>query len=204
MKKLFLGVYNPTIWLTYIGVFCAVIGMSLLLGGSGEMDTVMILLIVAGVCDMFDGALARRFKRTEQEKQFGIQLDSLADTLSFVVFPAAILLSVTRSHPVGVIIACFYAFAGIMRLGWFNVTTEENKGFYQGLPVTYSALIFPLCHLALRLFRLDYFHIVYPALFACVALLFILSFRMKKPGGKVLLLFAVLAIAVISGLLLIG
>lgn len=202
MKKPLIGVYNPTIWLTYIGVFCAIIGIGLLLC-AGSMDTAMILLILSGVCDMFDGVVARRFKRTEQEKQFGIQLDSLADTVSFVVFPAVILLAVTQSHPLCMIIACFYVFAGIMRLGWFNVTTEENKGFYQGLPVTFSALIFPLCYLVLRLLNLDVFHIVYPALFACVGLLFILNFRMKKPGIKVLLLFAVLAVAVIAGLLLI-
>ena len=202
MKKPLIGVYNPTIWLTYIGVFCAIIGIGLLLC-AGSMDTAMILLILSGVCDMFDGVVARRFKRTEQEKQFGIQLDSLADTVSFVVFPAVILLAVTQSHPLCMIIACFYVFAGIMRLGWFNVTTEENKGFYQGLPVTFSALIFPLCYLVLRLLNLDVFHIVYPALFACVGLLFTLNFRMKKPGIKVLLLFAVLAVAVIAGLLLI-
>ena len=202
MKKPLIGVYNPTIWLTYIGIFCAIIGIGLLLC-AGSMDTAMILLILSGVCDMFDGVVARRFKRTEQEKQFGIQLDSLADTVSFVVFPAVILLAVTQSHPLCMIIACFYVFAGIMRLGWFNVTTEENKVFYQGLPVTFSALIFPLCYLVLRLLNLDVFHIVYPALFACVGLLFILNFRMKKPGIKVLLLFAVLAVAVIAGLLLI-
>ena len=202
MKKPLIGVYNPTICLTYIGVFCAIIGIGLLLC-AGPMDTAMILLILSGVCDMFDGVVARRFKRTEQEKQFGIQLDSLADTVSFVVFPAVILLAVTLCHLLCMIIACFYVFAGIMRLGWFNVTAEDNKGFYQGLPVTFSALIFPLCYLVLRLLNLDIFHIVYPVLLACVGLLFILNFRMKKPGIKVLLLFAVLAVAVIAGLLLI-
>lgn len=202
MKKRFIGVYNPTIILTYAGVFCAVVGISLLLSAQ-SMNTVMILLIVSGVCDMFDGVVARRFKRTEQEKQFGVQLDSLADTVSFVAFPAAILLSVTQFRPVGVVIACFYVFAGIMRLGWFNVTTEENKGFYKGLPVTFAALIFPLCYLVLRLLKLECLQFVYPVLFLCVGLLFILNFRMKKPGMKVLLFFAGLAVTVIAGLLLI-
>lgn len=202
MKKWFIGVYNPTIWLTYIGVFCAVLGIRMLLCG-GSMDTAMILLILAGVCDMFDGAVARRFKRTEQEKQFGIQLDSLADTVSFGVFPAVILLSVTGGSIPGIIIACFYVFAGIMRLGWFNVTTEDNRGFYQGLPITFSALIIPLCYLVLRLLKLDVFHLVFPVVFVCVGLMLILNFRMIKPGMKVLLLFAALAVAVIVGLLLI-
>lgn len=207
MKKRFIGVYNPTIWLTYIGVFCAVIGIGLLLDTpaafSQRMDAVMILLILSGVCDMFDGAVARCFKRTEQEKQFGIQLDSLADTVSFVAFPAVILLRVTQFSVLGAAIACFYVFAGIMRLGWFNVTAGENKGFYRGLPVTFSAPIFSLCYTVLRLVNTEYLHIVYPALFACVGLLFILNFKLKKPGMKVLLLFAGAAVAVIVGLLLI-
>ena len=206
MKKPLIGVYNPTIWLTYIGVFCAVTGIGLLLGGpaaelSRRMDLVMILLIAAGVCDMFDGAVARHFARTEQEKQFGIQLDSLADTVSFVAFPAAMLLSATQCSPVGVILACFYVFAGIMRLGWFNVTTEENKGFYRGLPVTCAAILFPLCYLVLRLLDLAYLHIVFPVAFACVGLLFILNFTLKKPGLKVLLVLAGLALIAIAVLL---
>lgn len=202
MKKPFIGVYNPSIWLTYIGVFCAIFGIRTLLS-SQNMDLVMISFILSGVCDMFDGRVARHFKRTEQEKQFGIQLDSLADTVSFVAFPAAILLSVTQCSFLSVITACFYVFAGIMRLGWFNVTTEENRGVYQGLPVTFSALVFPLSYLILRLLDFDIFHIVYPVLVACVGLMFILNFRVKKPGIKVLLAIAVAAFAAIGGLALI-
>ena len=208
MRKRFLGVYNPTIILTYIGVFCAVVGMGLLLKGediglSDRMDTVMILLMASGVCDMFDGTIARRFPRTEQEKQFGIQLDSLADTVSFVAFPATMLLAVTHFHPASIVIACFYVFAGIMRLGWFNITTEESKGMYRGLPVTTSAILFPLSYLLLRLFVCDLLSIVYPVVFFLVGLLFILNFPLKKPGIKVLAVMAVLAIGAVVAFVLI-
>ena len=202
MKKTFVGIYNPSIILTYFGVFSAVAGMGMVLLG-GEMNRAMIFLVIAGICDMFDGAVARRFKRTEQEKQFGIQLDSLADTLSFVAFPAAILMKAVGVSIISVVVACFYAFAGIMRLGWFNVTTQENKGFYQGLPVTFSAMIFPACYLILRLLNVAYLKTVFPVLFACVALLFILNFKLKKPGIKALIVVAFVAVAVIVGLLLI-
>ena len=142
MKKPFLGVYNPSIILTYLGVFFSVTGMAILFSteradASENMKWVLILLVLAGICDMFDGLVARRCKRTEKEKQFGIQLDSLADTVSFVAFPACILLFMCGLDVAGIIIAFFYIFAGIMRLGWFNVTTEENKGVYQGMPVTF-------------------------------------------------------------------
>ena len=207
MKRKFIGVYNPSIILTYIGVFCAMVGIGLLLGAQGKdlshtLDTGMILLIAAGVCDMFDGVVARRIKRTEQEKLFGIQLDSLADTVSFVAYPASILLFVTQFHPASIVIACFYVFAGIMRLGWFNVTAEENKGLYKGLPVTAAAIIFPLFYVVLRLWNLTYLPLVFPAVFACVGVLFILNFQIKKPSLKTLLPLAVLAVAGVIGLLL--
>ena len=46
--------------------------------------------MLAGVCDMFDGKIARTMKRTKQEKRFGIQIDSLSDFLCFGVLPAMI------------------------------------------------------------------------------------------------------------------
>lgn len=200
MKKILIGVYNPTIILTYIGVFCALVGTGMLLylqptGFNKTMDIIMILLISAGVCDMFDGAVARRFKRTEQEKDFGIQLDSLADTVSFVVFPAVFMMTVSASAFISVPIACLYVFGGIMRLGWFNVTTEENKGFYKGLPVTFTSIIFPTCYAAMRILNLEYMHIVFPILFGCVALLFILNFKLKKARMPLMMFLAGLAVA---------
>ena len=204
MKNRLIGIYNPTIILTYIGVFCAVLGMGSLHGIEADrLDTAMILLIVSGVCDLFDGLVARQFKRTEQEKQFGIQLDSLADTVSLVVFPATILMTVAGINVLSAAIACFYVFAGIMRLGWFNVTTEENKGFYQGLPVTFAAGLIPLCYLILKLTVPVVMAAVFPVIFACIGLLFILNFKMKKPGLKVLLVVTLVAVAVIIGLLLV-
>lgn len=207
MKKLFIGVYNPSIILTYLGVFCAVVGLSLVLcipttGFSRTTDVVMILLMAAGVCDMFDGAVARRVKRTEKEKEFGIQLDSLADTVSFVAFPASILLSVSGLCPLHVVIACLYVFGGIMRLGWFNVTTEENKGIYKGLPVTCSAIIFPLFYFILRLLNVEQMTTIYPIVFACVGILFIVNFQFKKPKLKYLLPLVGLAIIGTAVLLL--
>ena len=208
MKKFLIGVYNPTIILTYIGVFCAVLGIGVLFSAQATgvfdcLNVVMILLMASGVCDMFDGAVARCFDRTEKEKQFGIQLDSLADTVSFVIYPAVILLSVAEFNILSAIIACFYVFAGIMRLGWFNVTTEENKGFYKGLPVTFSSIVVPLVYLVMKLIDITYLQVAYPVLFACVGLLFILNFKLKKPGMKFLLVMLALAVATIPVLLII-
>lgn len=205
MKKLFIGTYNPSIILTYISVFCSIYGIaSLLFSKSGsvfnEISLSMILLVAAGVCDMFDGKIARMCKRTEKEKEFGIQLDSLADTVSFVVFPAILLIYITKMNTVSLIIALLYVFAGIMRLGWFNVTTEENKGCFFGLPVTFAALIFPTAFIVLNQLSLPFETIIYQCLYLIISLAFILNFKLKKPG----LVFSIvmLALAIVAIVLL--
>ena len=190
-KKPFFGVYNPSIILTYISVFCAIAGIMLLMKTSPQdvfdyRKVILPLLIVCGVCDMFDGAVARKCKRTDVEKEFGIQLDSLADTVAFVVFPATILLHTCKFDTVSYIIACAYVFAGIMRLGWFNVTVEENKGYFQGMPVTLSAAFIPLAYLIFSKLNIasETLIVLVKILFAIIACLFIANFRFKKPGTK--------------------
>lgn len=204
MRKLFIGVYNPSIILTYLSVFCSISGISNLMKSQDTdsfdyMRVAIPLLIVAGICDMFDGTVARMCKRTEKEKMFGIQLDSLADTISFVVFPACILLHMADYSISSVIIAFLYTFAGVMRLGWFNVTTEENKGVFQGLPVTLSAVIIPVIYTILE--SLDIygllFSIIMQMVFSIIAVLFILNFKFKKPDTKAKITLGVLALIMI-------
>ena len=207
MKKLFIGVYNPSIILTYIGTISAITGIGILLSNKtwfsiAPMGLAMIALIVAGICDMFDGAVARCCKRTEQEKEFGIQLDSLSDTVAFVAFPACMLIYVTDFSIIGLIIAAFYVFTGIMRLGWFNITTETSGGVYSGLPVTFSAVIFPTFYLLFSFFEVPCFPIVFQCLFALVALLFITNFKTRKLSIKYLSLLIIPAIIGIVALIL--
>lgn len=207
MRKLFIGVYNPSIILTYVGMISAILGIGVLIsqktvGAMDSMGLAMIALIVSGICDMFDGAVARRCKRTEQEKQFGIQLDSLADTISFVVFPACMLIFLANFQPVSLLIACFYAFAGIMRLGWFNITTETSGGVYSGLPVTFSSVIFPAFYLVLSFCEVPRLDIIFQVLTAIVGVLFITNFKTKKIGIKKLCFLLIPAIVGIVALIL--
>jgi CDP-diacylglycerol--serine O-phosphatidyltransferase len=208
MKKLFLGVYNPSIILTYISVFSALFGIGQMIAGNSSsiertMPIAMILLIVSGVCDMFDGTIARKCKRTEIEKDFGVQLDSLADTVAFVVYPVTILIFFTGLKFSTIIIACCYVFAGIMRLGWFNVTTEENGGVFYGLPVTFSSLLFPLIYVICTALKLStsLTSIVLQISFAIVALLFIANFKLQKPKTTFKIIMAIFAIAAIASLI---
>ena len=86
MKGL-IGFYDYTVILTYLSLFSAVIGMDQ--AWRGEFTHAIICLFLCGFCDAFDGTVARTKKgRTDDEKTFGIQLDSLCDVIAFGVFPA--------------------------------------------------------------------------------------------------------------------
>ena len=71
-----IGFYDYTVVLTYISLASSVIGMTQAI--HGRFKTAVVCLALSGLCDMFDGKIARTKKnRTEDAKSFGIQIDSL-------------------------------------------------------------------------------------------------------------------------------
>lgn len=99
---------------------------------------------------MFDGKIARRIQRSDAAKEFGIQIDSLCDLICFGVYPAFIVITMSHKHWISMIAGGLFVLGGVIRLGYFNVMeherqqiTDENRKYYQGLPITSSALIFP-------------------------------------------------------------
>ena len=84
-----IGFYNYSVILTYIGLASAVFGITQVMDGRQALP--FLCLLLSGICDLFDGKIARSMKnRTEHEKVFGIQIDSLCDLVCFGVFPAVI------------------------------------------------------------------------------------------------------------------
>lgn len=198
MKKFFIGCFNSSVILTYIGLASSFLGISHLLFDSSikaNMDIVMLCLIVAGICDLFDGHIARSCDRNETQKAFGIQIDSLVDVVSFLVFPAIILLKV---NPHTLIIAILYAIAGITRLAWFNMHTDGHTEYYQGLPVTFVSFILPVLYIT----KICPMTILFPIVFAILSLLFILNIPIKKPKSALsYCFFSLLALGAIIALL---
>ena len=179
-----LGVYDYTVILTYISLWISIGGMMLSL--NGHLDLAVLCLALSGLCDMFDGKIARTKKdRTEIEKRFGIQIDSLCDIVCFGVGPAIICYCMGMNGIVGVLILMFYVLAGLIRLAWFNVTEEcrqdettENRKCYQGLPITSMSIALPIL-VVLRPFLHCDFRIALPALVLLVGLLFAMDFKLK-------------------------
>lgn len=194
-----IGYYSYTVILTYIGFVCGSVG--LYFAANGLTNAAIVMLLLAGFCDMFDGKIARTKKdRTPQECRFGIQIDSLSDMVCFGLLPPMIAFSAGIRHPVSIAVYSCYSLAALIRLAYFNVTEEERqtvttqrRKVYEGLPVTSVALIVPL----LFAFRGDLeqsFPIAATAVYAVIALLFITRFTMKKPHMRVMLLFIVAGI----------
>lgn len=179
---MFIGKYNGSVILTYIGVLFGVTGVYFAV--NGKLDQAMICLIVAGLCDLFDGTLAKRFKRDESELEFGKEIDSLADSVSFLALPLLIGLSISGGSALPVIAYAVYVLAGIIRLAYFNLTGVEETTTgktYHGLPVTYAALIFPVLYLPLSFLPREFITILWPFICLVVAGAFVIDFRIPKP-----------------------
>ncbi|CAN5401955.1 CDP-diacylglycerol--serine O-phosphatidyltransferase [soil metagenome] len=102
---------------------------------SGDFDLAAILIGIAVICDIFDGAVARAVRAITP---FGLQFDSLADLISFGVAPAFLLYSWSL-HDLGLlgwVLACFWLACAAFRLGRFNVTIDplSDKKYFIGLP----------------------------------------------------------------------
>lgn len=202
---MFIGKYNKSLIITYIGVAFAIVGMNFAL--TNNIRYSMICLVIAGVCDLFDGKVARMCKRTNEEKLFGIEIDSLADMVGFVVFPVIIGYSLGLNHWYNILGYVLLVLAGITRLGFFNITVANtNKDTpvktYSGLPVTSTSFIFPLIWFISEIFKFS-FNGVYPFVVYIVAFLFVLNFKIPKPKGKAYIVAAIIAAAGIALLFLI-
>ena len=181
-----IGFYNYTVILTYLSLISGFMGI--LFSIQGKPGLAMICLAFSGFCDMFDGMVARTKKnRTADEKNFGIQLDSLCDVICFGVFPAIYLYCCGLNTPWGITIAVFYALCALIRLAFFNVIEtkrqETENGcakYYRGLPVTTSAIIYPIIFLIGLALPENAMLITYYVIPVLMGFLFIGDFRVPK------------------------
>lgn len=206
-----LGVYNYTVILTYIGMLFSFAGIHFVFSNSDRSFILALLcLMIAGIMDMFDGKVASTKKnRSDFEKLFGIQIDSMADIISYGVFPSLIVYKLAIGdihypveHPIqariAICICAIYLLSALIRLSYFNVDemerqtkTTESRHEYKGLPVTSVAIVLPV------VFITSYFMgNARPPILPCLGLLLLMSilfitpFKMPKPAllGKIIMI----------------
>jgi len=206
-KQPFLGFYGYWVWLTYLSVATSFIGVTFAL--QGKPDAAVVCLILSGICDMFDGTVARTAKRNDMQKAYGIQIDSLADVMSFGLLPAAIGyclfdLSGNRSIFATVLtigICVMYVLCGLIRLAYFNVTEEEmqakgeKRTYYLGLPITMASLILSVSYFIIA--GLECVSTIYTGLLLVLAIAFVSKFHMPKVKLKYVVVVAFAGLGVI-------
>lgn len=186
MKHL-IGVYDYTVILTYLSLFSAVLGM--IQAVNKNFAAGIVALLLCGFFDAFDGMVARTKKgRTEDEKNFGIQLDSLCDVIAFGVFPSMLCYHMGVDGTLGIVLICFYCMCAVIRLAFFNVleaTRQKTQGginkYYRGLPVTSSAIIMPIIYVITRMTSAATANVLWHLMLGIVGFLFIYDFKVRKP-----------------------
>jgi CDP-diacylglycerol--serine O-phosphatidyltransferase len=111
---------------------------------NGKYIVAFSLIVVAGIFDLLDGKVARKLNAASE---FGREIDSLCDLISFVISPVIFAYSLGFSSLWYLLILSFFVISGILRLSRFNVigTLKKSKGqYYEGLPVTFSILLIAL------------------------------------------------------------
>ncbi|AIF51908.1 CDP-diacylglycerol--serine O-phosphatidyltransferase [Pelosinus sp. UFO1] len=101
---------------------------------NGEFYRAALFVVAAMISDGLDGRVARYLKVSSE---FGKELDSLCDLVSFGVAPAILAYAFLLKDfgIIGYIVAAFFATCGALRLARFNVNAGTVKGYFMGLPI---------------------------------------------------------------------
>ena len=186
MKKKMVGYYDYTVILTYCGMLFSFFGLLRVI--NQDYWNASFCLMLAGVCDMFDGAVASTKDRNANEKRFGIQIDSLSDLISFGVLPAIFVYIISGKNAFVGLIASMFVLCALIRLAYFNVLEEErqrqtieSRKSYLGVPVTTIAVFLPAAYL-LYDYRLCKSILCFPILLIFMGIGYLLPVEIKKPG----------------------
>lgn len=114
--------------------------LSIIFSAKGDFTTAAWLIVTATLCDALDGIVARL---TNTTNQFGVELDSLADVVSFGAAPAFLIYAyqLYELSSIGVAVAIVFLLAGGFRLARFNTQlTNFDKEYFVGLPIPSAAI----------------------------------------------------------------
>ncbi|MCL2690160.1 MAG: CDP-alcohol phosphatidyltransferase family protein [Chitinispirillia bacterium] len=208
-----IGYYGWGVKLTCISTASALLGIYF--AANGSLRYALICLMVSGLCDGFDGKVANLKERNDRERNFGIQIDALADIVNFGALPAVIgymLISDYQSQlftTLSISVFIMYVLAALIRLAYFNVTEAElvsknkKRKYYEGLPVTSAALIIPFVYSVCCFFRLP-LPAIYTVVLALLSAAFVLKIKIPKPRGRALIVISLLGLPAIIYIIFFG
>ena len=205
------GFWHYGVILTYLSVASAIAGICLSVAISPFWGVVC--LLISGLCDAFDGAVAKsRKNRTEEEKMFGSHIDSLSDLISFGIAPVMIGFGLGMQEWYYIILFALFALCALVRLAYFDVTEElmikagQKRTSFEGLPVTNVAVAIPIFFLVATMFQESSplaMELIMAGGYLLLAILFVVRFRMPKAGVRGLLIAIAIVGAIVVALSLI-
>lgn len=109
-------------------------------------------VIAAALLDRYDGRIARKFNASSK---LGVELDSLADLISFGVAPSILgwALFLNDYGIIGYIVVCAFPICGAYRLARFNVSAAEFNNVFMGIPITIAGFVMVLDYLVFIYWR---------------------------------------------------
>ncbi|MCO4845626.1 MAG: CDP-alcohol phosphatidyltransferase family protein [Sulfurovum sp.] len=144
--------FNIANLVTYLNVAAGIMAIFFIV--KGDFFTAIVFAWIGGACDIIDGKLARKYNLSTE---FGIQLDSFADFLSFVVMPAFLLFYAVKQYSAvtGVeelllgLVFIWYIINGLRRLVEFNLKVDvgEVEKYFEGVPTPLGAILLWILYL---------------------------------------------------------
>ncbi|MCU4176572.1 CDP-alcohol phosphatidyltransferase family protein [Carboxylicivirga sp. N1Y90] len=165
------------------GLLSAVVGIYFAI--KGNFPAAIIGVLWAVLFDWYDGIIARRMKgRTKVQGEFGAQLDSMIDIVSFGILPAIILISYGNYNVWFLPGAFIIIAASAIRLTYFNVYGLIDSKTYKGFPLDNNVLILALVFLFEGFFTSSTFSILIYVLLILLSAFNLSSVPTPKFGGK--------------------
>ena len=186
-----------------LGLMSAVVGIYFAI--QGNFQAALIGVLWAVLFDWYDGIIARKMKgRTKVQGDFGAQLDSMIDIVSFGILPAIILLSYGNYNIWFLPGAFVIIAASAIRLTYFNVYGLIDSKTYKGFPLDNNVLILAFVFLFESLISHSTFSILIYVLLMILSAFNLSSIPTPKFGGKwvYVLVVYVLALSAIFGWIL--
>lgn len=116
--------------------------MSIYFASIGLIKIAILLIILGTIFDKLDGFAARKLN---QVSDFGIQLDSFADLISFGIAPIMLFwFGYDNVSLWMILLTLILPVAGVLRLSRYNINTKTNPDTFIGMPITLNGIILPI------------------------------------------------------------
>ncbi|UFJ40626.1 CDP-diacylglycerol--serine O-phosphatidyltransferase [Brevibacillus humidisoli] len=162
--------------LTIGNLFLGIVAIILAFQGDAYVDYAAITVIVGMLLDGLDGRVARMLNA---QSDFGKELDSLSDVITFGVAPAFIMyvVALQQLDLLGILITAIFPICGALRLARFNVQSGV-PGYFVGLPITAAGGVLATLALYNEVFTIG------PLAVGMLLLAFLMISRVKYPNFK--------------------